>query len=450
MLEISRVSSIVAALKERNQLTKIALNVGWLALDSILRLCIGLTMTVLLARYLGPSQFGLLSYALAISALFAPIAKLGIENIVVRDITITTEEADHILGTTFGLRIAASIGVSFLCVFTATMLNSHELLAEILILLSICTVLRSSETIVLWFQSQVQSKRVVYVKISTLLIATAIQIVLIVNRAPLISFVWATLCEIVLFSVGLAAIYQWYGPGLNKLKFSMKWAKSLLSQGWPLILSSMSITMYMKVDQLMLGYILGEEAVGLYAAISRVSEAFYFIPIAVASSVGSALIAARDESFALYYRKLQQLFSLMVAIGGTLSVFVVFCSVPLISYLFSPLYLNAVPALNIHIWSSTFVFFGVIQGLWDVNENMQKLALVRVTVGSLTNICLNYLLIPFYGVLGAAIATLISYVLVNYVANALYPQTRYIFQLQSNAFILSGILPYRGKGDREP
>jgi polysaccharide transporter, PST family len=409
--------------------------------DNILRLSIGLVMTIWLARYLEPNQFGLFSYALAISALLSPLAKLGLDNIVVRDLILTPEKTGQILGTTFSLRILTGIGTGILGISLAILLNPNELSAQALVsILSISTVMRAFETIALWFQSQVQSKYVVYAKIGAFLFSVVIQTVLIFQRASLLAFATVILCEIALSSLGMAWAYRQYGPGFKEWKFSIEQARTLLNQGWPLVFSALAITLYMKVDQLMLAYMVGNESVGIYSAATRISEALYFAPIAVVCSVAPALIEAKGKSIELYHQRLQQLFSLMVVTGVTISIFITSTSSFLIYHLFGSNYIAAAPVLTIHIWASVFVFLGVVQGLWDVNEHLQKLAFARASFGSVMNIVLNLFLIPAYGAMGASIATLISYVAINYFANLVHPKTSHIFYMQSRAFRLSKLI----------
>ena len=433
-----------ALLEKRYKLAGILSNIGWLLVDNVLRLGISFAMTISLARYLGPDQFGLFSYALAFIALISPVAKLGMDNVVLYDLVKTPEDRGVVLGTTFGLRLVSATLISVLSVTLLALIGLAESQVLIMIgILSFSIILRSSETVIFWFQSQVKSKSTVYARNIAIASSAILQVVLIYKQAPLVAFVGVLLGEAIFLTIGLIAIFQLYGPGFNGWCFSKDRARLLLRRGWPLILSSLAITIYMKVDQIMLGGMLNGEAVGVYSAATRISEAFYFLPLMIVSSITPTLIQIREESISLYHMRLQQMFSLMIAMGVGVAITITVVAIPLIHILFGSDYMTAVPVLIVHIWASPFVFLGVSQGPWDVNENLQQLALVRYGMGSVINILLNIFLIPAYGVMGATVATVASYIAINYLANFIHPRTRIISRLQSRAFIFSQLLPAR-------
>ena len=440
----SKLHSIEALLRHRYKLSRILSNIGWLLIDNVFRLGIGLAMTILLARYLAPDQFGLFNYALAVIALISPVARLGVDNMVLCDLVKTPSDCDIILGTTFGLRIVSATFVSALSISLLALLGLAEFQVLMMIgILSLGVILRSFETVVFWFQSQIQSKNIVYIRNLALSLSAILQIMLVRKQAPLFAFTGVLLSEAIFLTVGLIIVYQLYGPGFSRWRFRADRAKLLLRRGWPLILSSLAITIYMKVDQIMLGNILGGEAVGVYSAATRVSEAFYFLPTVLVSSITPVLVEVRERNTSLYHLHLQRLFSLMIAMGIAVAVIVTLTAAPLIHGLFSSDYAAAVSILVIHIWASPFVFLGVAQGPWDVNEDLQQLALARFGMGSIMNIILNLLLIPIYGPIGATVATVVSYIAINYLANFIHPKTRVISRLQSKAFIFSQLLPTR-------
>jgi PST family polysaccharide transporter len=180
---------------------------------------------------------------------------------------------------------------------------------------------------------------------------------------------------------------------------------------------------------------LGDHAVGVYSAAVRISEIWYFIPLAIASSVTPALIEVKKVSEELYYRRIAKLFRLVAGIAFAIAIPMTFASNLVMDVLYGRDYIEAGPVLAIHIWAAVFVFLGVAQGPWTVNEGLTKLALFRTAVGAIVNIALNLVLIPGYGVIGAAIATIISYALSAFVLNAFSARTRRIFFLQLNAMI---------------
>lgn len=188
----------------------------------------------------------------------------------------------------------------------------------------------------------------------------------------------------------------------------------------------------MKIDQVMIQEMLGNEAVGQYAAATRLSEIWYFIPTVVASSLFPAIVNAKRQSEELYYDRLQKLFDLVVWIAIAIALPITFLSDMIVNMLYGEQYNQAASVLMIHIWASIFVFLGVVSGNWYINENLQLLAFWRAFYGMISNIFLNLLLITKYGIQGAAIATLISYMIVDFISDIVNCYSRRIFFMKLN------------------
>jgi O-antigen/teichoic acid export membrane protein len=213
-------------------------------------------------------------------------------------------------------------------------------------------------------------------------------------------------------------------------------AISLLKDSWPLILSGVVISVYMKIDQVMIKEMMNNEAVGQYSAALRLSEVWYFIPMVIANSLFPAIINAKNQSEKLYYDRLQKLYDFMTWMAIFIALPMTFLSDWLINLLFGEEYHQAGNVLMIHIWASVFVFLGVASSKWFISENLQKYSFYRTLTGAIINILLNYIMIPLYGILGAAMATLISQSIASYFFNITNKKLRYTFLLQTNAILL--------------
>jgi PST family polysaccharide transporter len=194
--------------------------------------------------------------------------------------------------------------------------------------------------------------------------------------------------------------------------------------------------LYMRIDQVMLGQMLGDHAVGIFSAAVRVSELWYFVPMAMLSAVTPALTAAHHAEEQDYRRKLMRFIGLMFWMGVAVAVVLMLASGPLIRLLYGSAYSEAAPVLAIHAWAGVFASVGVATSPWFVNRGLLKLKMVYTLIGAFANVALNSLIIPRFEVVGAAVSTLISYGLVAVLLNALNPQTRPVFQLQARAILL--------------
>ncbi len=427
--------NIQVRIKQSQDLRDIFTNTGWLFADKIVRLGIGMLVSIWVARYLGPEQFGILNFATAFVALFGVVATLGLSSIVIRDLVNQPENANTILGTAFMLQFLAGLLAYALVVIAILIFQpDDDLLRLIVMAFGFVLVFKASEVAKYWFESQVMSKYTVWVENSVFLLMSIIQVILILNHAPLMGFVWVVVAGGLLVSAGFLWVYSWRAGGIAAWRFDYERSKTLLKDSWPLLLSGMAIMVYMRIDQIMLGQMLGSGAVGIYSAAVRISEVWYFIPMAIAASVFPSVIKSKRESENNYLGHFQRLFNLMVMLGIAVAIPVSFFSDWIITLLFGPDYIQAGTVLIVHIWSGIFVSLGVTSGMWLVNENLQKLALYRTLAGAVVNVVMNLYLIPSLGVVGAAVGTLLSQFIAAYMFDLFNAKTRAIFWMKTRAF----------------
>ncbi len=261
----------------RENLQKLIGNTGWLFADRILRIGIGLVVGVWIARYLGPDRYGLFNYAGAFVALFSIFATLGLDGIVVRELVQDPNRKDEILGTAFALKLAGS-GVTLVVAVTGILLlrPAETLVHWLVAIIAAGTIVQSLDTIDLWFQARVESRFSVYARSSAFLLVSALKVFLILKNAPLIAFAWAGAIELLLGSAGLVLAYRINGQRPFAWKVSGQRIRRTLKECWPLALSGVAVMLYMKIDQVMLGQMLGNKAVGVYSAAIRISEVWLF------------------------------------------------------------------------------------------------------------------------------------------------------------------------------
>ncbi|MEH2414133.1 flippase [Nostoc sp.] len=422
--------------KSRSGLRAIIANTGWLFADRILRMGASLVVGVWVARYLGVQQYGLFNYALAFVSLFSPIFTLGLDDVVVRHIVRQSSNKEEILGTTFWLKFLGGIASVLLAVSTMFFLGEHETLKIWLVaILGMAGIFRATDTIEVWFQSQVQSKYTVIAKNTAFILNSVIKIALILTKAPLLAFAWVTLAEFAMSAIGLLIVYQVKGSSLWLWRWSFSAAKTLLKESLPLIFSGFAILIYMRIDQVMLGQMIGNSEVGIYSAAVRISEIWYFIPGAIVSSVAPSIYAAKEKSESLYYQRIGKLLSLMTCISFAIALPMSFLSDKIIMVMFGSGYAEAGTILAVHIWTSLFVFMGLATSPWFIAEGLNHVSLGKTLFGAILNIILNLLLIPKYAGLGAAIATIISQAAATFLCNAFDSRTQKIFKIQVRSLL---------------
>lgn len=415
-------------------------NTSWLFAEKIFRMIVGLFVGIWVARYLGPEQYGLLTYAHSFVGLFVAFATLGLDGIVVRELVKDESRRDELLGTAFGLKI---IGTFLVLLFLAVAIHftSNDSYTNTLVfIIASATIFQSFNVIDMYFQSKVLSKYVVYANVLVLFVTSIVKIALILNEASLIWFVWVALFNSSLLALGYVYFYLHNKLSISSWKFKKDVAVGLLKDSWPLILSGLVISIYMKIDQVMIKEMSDSGAVGQYAAAIRLSEAWYFLPMVITSSLFPAIINAKKVSEELYYARLQKLYDLIVWMAIAIALPMTFLSDWAVNFLYGEQYNQAGSVLMIHIWAGVFVFLGVASGKWLLSENLQIFSTINTTIGAVVNIYLNYILIPKIGIEGAAWATLVSYFIAAYLSLLFWKPTRVNFFNLSRTLSIKRIL----------
>lgn len=429
--------SLYAKIERRPNLLKILNNTAWLFSDKLLRAGLGLFVGVWVARYLGPEDFGLLSFAVAFVSLFSALSTLGLPGIVVRDIVSDPKGSVETLGSACVLQIVGGIIAFFAVLMLISILRPHDRSTlGVVTIIGLTLLLKGSESIKSWFESQVQSKYTVWAESSVFVVIAVIKMGFVLLGASLLAFVWITFVEGLMATIVLLAMYEWVGGGLRAWRFSLTRAHTLLQHSWPLILSGLAVMVYMRIDQIMLGQLLNDKAVGIYSAAVRISEAWYFIPMAIVGSVFPAILEARKSGEPLYLEKFQKLYDTLTVIALVVAIPVTFLADQIVVTLFGQEYLEAGTILSIHIWTALFVFLGVASGKWFLAENLQLLALHRVLWGVGVNIGLNMIWIPQYGGIGAAVATLVSQAVAALLIDVVHKETRFMFWMKLRACLM--------------
>jgi len=439
---IQNLTSKIKKLQNNQGFMKYLKNTSWLFGEKILRMVVGLFVGIWVARYLGPEQFGLFSYAQSFVGLFTAIATLGLDGIVVRELVKDGSRRDELIGTVFWLKFMGAFGVLLILAIAVNFTLNDSYTNTLVFIIASATIFQSFNVIDFYFQSKVLSRYIVYANVISLLISSIVKVTLILNEAPLIAFAWVVFFDSFVLAFGFIYFYIKNNSNfhIQNLTFSKSTAVDLLNDSWPLILSSMVIAVYMKIDQVMIKEMMSPEAVGQYAAAVRISEAWYFIPMVIASSLFPAIISAKKQSEELYYKRLQKLYDLIVWIAIAMALPMTFLSDWVVNLLYGKQYSQAGSVLMIHIWAGIFIGFSVVSGKWYISENLTHIAFYRNISGAITNIILNLWMIRIYGIQGAAIATLISYCIAGYLFDFFTLKTRKVFYQKTNALFFKNLI----------
>lgn len=424
------IKKIQIELFKNNEIKRVINNSGWLIFDKICRLGLSLIVTAWVARYLGPEQFGDYSYVLAFLAFFQAVSILGLDNIVVRDIARNREDSGSIIATVFTLRLLIGVVFYIISIILMGLLNGFD--SKFIIITAICAlslIFQSADTIDLWFQSQSQSKRTVVVRLVTYLLSNGLKVIFILNDSTIVSFAAVTALEALLCAIGLFYSYKKY-PATD-LTVSLSIAKHLLKESWPYIFSSLSVMVYMRIDQLMIKSYLGTTELGVYAAILPLAMTWTFIVTTLTTSLSPYIARKKNNDEEQYWKALSNIFRLYALLGWVICLGVYIVSPFIVPILFGDSYLVGIPILKIIVFVNVFINMGVAQSLWILNERKSKVAMYRTLFGAIVCIVSNVLLIPLYGIYGAAYSALIAQFCSTILSNVFICKKIFLLQIKS-------------------
>jgi len=396
-------------------LRRVAENVSWLFVERVLMLALNFAVSVWFINYLGPESYGRYSYAVSFVALFAVLASLGLDVIVIRELSQESTDHGEILGTAFMMRVGSSL-LTVALVIGSVFLTSADALTRMLVVVVALSIFADPAQVVdLWFQSRIESKFMVLLRSGVALVGIVARVALILGGMSLIAFAWLYAAQALAIGAGALALFALRRPAGLALRASGRRARWLLAESWPLIVAGVSVTIYMKIDRVMLGEMLDERAVGTYSTAATLSEIGNFLPVAIAASLFPIVVRSRESAEpGLYDRRMQALYDVMALIGYAIALVMTLFGVPLINLLFTRDFGEAAGILQIHVWSLVFVALGGARSRFLIAEHRVRFAMVATLTGALLNVLLNLWLIPRMGGEGAALATVLSYSVAAY------------------------------------
>jgi O-antigen/teichoic acid export membrane protein len=357
-----------------------------------------------------------MSYALSFVALFSPIAGFGLDSIVVRQLFNTPKLTQEILGTSFWIKIITGFCAFFLILVVIFGIDNSSSDIIYIAIIGLTLPLQALGIGELYFQAHVQSKKIARIQVAQNIASSIVKVLLVFFNAPLWMFVVSYLLDAILLVAGIVFI-TWRNKLLSFYKhFNFSLAKDLMKHALPLLFTGVAVGMYMRIDQVMLKEMLGDEAVGQFAAALKLSEAWYFIPIAVCTSLFPAILSAKTQSIEMYRKRLQNLYDLMTISSLLVAIPTSILAPQIIFFFYGSAYQEAAYVLQIHIWAAPFVFLGVAMSNWLIAEGLTLKSLYRTLFGLCVNILANLILIPSHGAPGAAMATLLG----QFASNLLY------------------------------
>lgn len=408
-----------------NRYNKLISNFSWLAFEKVFRLSVIFFISIWVVRYLGPEQFGILSYAKSIIAIFSVFSVHKIDNIVIQQLLEKKIKTPQLLGTTITLRIFGSIFTYFLLYIFITIVPHSK--QEILLILTISSsfLFTCLSPLDFYNQAKVKSKYTVYSSILSSTFSSLIKVYLILYNMDLIYFAIVISIESFFNSLGLLFFYQKkFSQKIKDLTYDHQITKFLIKRGWPLVLSSLIISIYIQTDHIMVQNILSNEDLGYYAAATRITDIWNVFPVIICSTLYPSLISLNIKNKDAYTKKLQHLYDILLYLSFFGAITMTFFGDLIILNLFGQDYSKSIDVFIIHIWTSVIVFSAAITSKWVSIEKVEKLNLFSTLIGVFFNIIFNIFFIKKWGIKGAASATLVARILSVYLGALFFKELR--------------------------
>lgn len=410
-------------------------NTSWLLAGRGAQLALGLVVGAWMTGYLGPDRYGVYAFALSVATLFAPLANLGLGQIIVRETVQGGAGEQRLLGTALGIRLAGT-AVAFGAIAVLLLVAVPEPETRWAVALASGAIaLRGLQILVWHFQAHVRAREAAVPQLASLVLTNALKAGLILGGAPMLAFVYVVLLDAALYSGLLWVAYARSGGRLAEWTWDGALARQLVRRSWPLMFTLVLYTVYLQMDQVMLKLLAEYRDVGWYGAAVRLSTASYVLPMVLTGSLFPAILSSRQGDPALFRRRMRALYRLLavfaLAVIGLAWVF----REPVVRLVYGPAYAPSAAVLAVHVTASLFVYFGYAAEKWLIAEDRQRFTFYAVALGLALNVGLNVLLIPRYGIVGAAWATLAAQAVSYHLAFGLFRPTRAVLRLQTLALL---------------
>lgn len=414
-------------------------NTSWLVFGKIFQMIIQFFIGIISARYLGPNNFGTISYISSFITFFASIVLLGLNGVLINELVVNHNREGEIVGTAIYLRFI--VGMLSTLLLYVIIIFSEGLDSEfftVALIMSIQLPLYAFDSIGYWFQSQLLSKKIVLIQSVAFLFVATYKVYILITRKPVTWFAFSASLNILLMAILYYLVYR--KSSSQKLRFSPTFAKRLLRQCFPFLLETLMVQIYAQTDKVMIRNLMGSVGqVGIYTACTTICGLIGFIPVAIIDSGRPVIMELKARNDAKYELRLKQLIAAVSWISILYSLCISLFSYPILYILYGKEFISGNLCLKIVVWYTAFSFLGGIRSIWLICEKKNMYVFWLSMLGAITNVALNLFLIPKYGINGAAFATFLTQVLSNLIYPMFFKQTRRFSLLAFNSIMLRNI-----------
>lgn len=414
---------------------KVVNNASWIIACRVIQSVLTLLVGMVTARYLGPSNYGLLNYAISLVSFFVPIMYLGFNSILTHELVTSKEKTGVLLGTSISMSLVSAL-LCMLGTFAFLMISNRneEDTIIVCVLYSFILIFQAIDLIQYWFQAKLMSKYTSLVMLFAYITVSAYKIYLLATGKNIYWFAVSNVLDYLIIAAALMVIYKKLGG--PKLSFSWTEGKRMLSRSWFYILTNLMVVVFSQTDRLMLKLMLSDEATGYYSAAVTSAAITSFVFAAIVDSARPSIYHNAKDNYEKYESEMTGLYSVVIYVSLAQSLLMTIFSGLIIRILYGSDFSPAAPVLCVVVWYTTFSYTGLVRGVWLLAEEKQKYLVITNLSGALANVLLNFLLIPVMGAMGAALASLITQFFSNVIMGFIIKPLR-----RNNVLMLRGLNP---------
>lgn len=414
---------------------KVISNLMWSVAGKVFNLLGGLLIGIIVARYLGDEQYGEMNYVIGFVALFQPFAMFGLDSIEIREEAKGKIPFQTIIGTAFVLKVILGIICTIIALSCSFFLETDSRIVTLVCIYSLTIILNSFNVIRNHFMALVRNKYVVKSEINRTLWGMLIKAILLYLDASLTWFIFAYTFDVVLLTSGYIYSYRHEIGSLSEWHFDYSYAKYLLRESFPLVLTYAAVIVYQRIDQVMIGNLIDKRSVAYFSIAAKFVEIMVFISTMLVQTLTPILINARERSRDEYIDKGQKFMNITFWIALLSAACMALCSEYVVSWTYGNQYIPAVVILQILAFKAASFALSSTAGAMIVIEGLQRQTFLRDVLGCICCICLNFWFLPKYGIIAAAFVAIISNLTAGYISGVFIPSYRHLFIQQTKAIL---------------
>ncbi len=387
-------------------------NASWIIICRILQSILSFVIGTISARYLGPSNYGLINYASSVTAFLVPVVQLGLRSTLVQEIISEPEKEGQTLGTALAMSTFASIlGIFGVIAFTNIANRTEVDTIIVCSLYSISLVFQTLEMVQYWFQAKLLSKYVSVISLIAYTLVSLYRVFLLITGKNVYWFALSQALDYLIISTSLLIVYKRIGK--QRLSVSISRAHTLFGKSKYYIVSGIMVTIFSLTDRIMLTLMIGEETTGYYSAAMTCADLSSFVFAAIIDSARPTIFESKKVSEVKYEKNISRLYSIIIILALAQSVVLTTGARIIVSILYGDGYIPSVEVLRVITWYTVFAYMGSIRNIWLLAEEKQSILWKINLLGAISNILLNLVLIPAYGASGAAFTSVVTQCFTN-------------------------------------